>query len=106
MEGELPVEYFAFTGKNPAEAKEGKGKERDRGVSLKSKTGPTWADKSGKADKPEYTGPRVIIFVIGGMTHSEMRGAYELTAQFSREVLIGSTHVLTPSMFLDNLKKL
>ncbi|KAJ1560234.1 vacuolar sorting protein VPS33/slp1, partial [Cladochytrium tenue] len=33
-------------------------------------------------------GPRVVVFVMGGVTFSEMRAAYEVAAEYKRDVLI------------------
>ncbi|POI25149.1 hypothetical protein CIB84_011101 [Bambusicola thoracicus] len=50
---------------------------------------------------------RLIIFVIGGITYSEMRSAYEVSQTYkSCEVIIGSTHILTPRRLLDEVKSL
>ncbi|XP_026293488.1 protein ROP isoform X2 [Frankliniella occidentalis] len=51
--------------------------------------------------------PRLIVFIVGGCSYSEIRSAYEVTNQVKNwEVIIGSSNIITPEDFLNNLQNL
>ncbi|MCP9263248.1 Syntaxin-binding protein 1 [Dirofilaria immitis] len=54
------------------------------------------------------SGPRLIVFVVGGVTYSEMRVAYEVTKDKNpgRLSLVGSDQLINPGAFLENLRGL
>ncbi|KAI8639642.1 Sec1-like protein [Parasitella parasitica] len=67
-----------------------------------------WHKKSTGANaviKPP-SGPPIIMFIVGGMTYSEIRSAYEIAETFDREVYIGSTHIITPDKFVKDISTL
>ena len=65
---------------------------------------PTWA----RANRQSVVEPRqrVIVFVAGGATFSEARACYEVSKNSLRDVFLGSSHMLTPNMFLTQLSHL
>lgn len=51
-------------------------------------------------------GRRLLVFVIGGVTRSEMRAVHELSRRTGRDILLGSTSVLKPTGFLSQLRSI
>lgn len=55
---------------------------------------------------PLLTGPRIVVFVVGGATRGELRCAYEATRAKKREIIIGSTCTLSSNNFVTQLGQL
>ncbi|KAF8659882.1 hypothetical protein AX16_001766 [Volvariella volvacea WC 439] len=73
-------------------------------TSLRSQK-PAW-HKAAKTQAAVDVRERLIVFVAGGVTYSEVREAYQLSTSLNKEIIIGSTHNITPRQFVDDLKVL
>ena len=51
-------------------------------------------------------GKRIIVFICGGASHSEMRVVHQLSKKLNRDVLLGSTSIDGPADFLTHLHEL
>lgn len=76
-----------------------------------ARSSPAWTqDNLSKAKDPnqreELSGGRLIVFILGGITFSELRTCYEAATAIKRDVIIGASYFLTPTMFLDHVKRL
>lgn len=48
----------------------------------------------------------LIVFIVGGATRSELRVAHKMSAQYSSNIIVGSTSIDTPDDFLHQLNQL
>lgn len=100
--GTLPVDEFPFLkASSSSSSVQASSTAAAAPVSLRSKASssgsqPASASSSGKGG--------MHMFILGGMTYSEMRGAYQLSARHGRDFYVGSDRVLTPEAFLALLR--
>lgn len=68
---------------------------------------PQWTSQRNKrvVDAPKQ---RVMVFVAGGATYSEVRTVYKVSQQagVNKDVYLGTTHLLTPQQFAGDLANL
>ncbi len=51
-------------------------------------------------------GKRIMGFIIGGATRSEVRVAHQLAGRLGRDVTLGATSIDTPATFLSHMRSL
>ncbi|KAI8053210.1 Sec1-like protein [Syncephalis plumigaleata] len=74
--------------------------------SLRS-TKPSWQKSvQERTESRPVSGGKIIVFIAGGITYSEIRAVYEIGRKFGRDILIGSTHIITPQQLLNDLRRL
>ena len=64
-------------------------------VSLRSQK-PSWHKATRGAGTQNDTRQRIMVFVAGGMTYSEMREAYLLSKSLNKDIIIGAYTFLFP----------
>jgi syntaxin-binding protein 1 len=76
-------------------------------TSLRKSNKPAWELKSDDPSKPapsQTTGGKIIVFIAGGASYSELRAAYEVSKAKNREILVGSTDIVAPDDFVEALR--
>jgi len=101
----LDPALFPYAGGTPAPAATSLRTQQTPTTSLRSSK-PSWHKAPGRPGAASNKRERIIVFMAGGMTFSEVREAYDLSSSLGRDVYIGSTHTLTPRQFIDDLKVL
>jgi syntaxin-binding protein 1 len=64
---------------------------------------PNWA-AAGR--RPPENRQRIIVFMAGGATYSESRVCYELGREKSRDIVLATSHMLTPQLFIRQITDL
>jgi syntaxin-binding protein 1 len=64
---------------------------------------PTWAKSKLTSIEPRQ---RVIVFMAGGATYSESRACYEISDQTTRDVMLVTSHMLAPSLWMRQVSDL
>jgi len=106
VDGKLSSEVWPYAGDQAAEPAQKKEE-----VSLKSKPASNWAAEKGKGpvsakeDSTPLLGSRIVVFVLGGASYSELRVAYEVMHEAHRDVLIGGPCVFTAKSFMEALSQ-
>lgn len=99
LEGTLDQELYPYTRDVPPEPEL---RNTANQGSLRTNR-PAWAKGRIQQDLPRQ---RIIAFVAGGATYSEVRSVYELSESLQRDVILGTTNLLTPSAWIEQLSQL
>ncbi|CAK7221152.1 hypothetical protein SCUCBS95973_004399 [Sporothrix curviconia] len=57
---------------------------------------PSWADSNRRVPDNRQ---RIFVYMAGGATFSEARVCYEASAKYSRDIVLATSHMLTPHLF-------
>lgn len=100
VRGTLDPTVFPYT--KPHTESDGMGAQPNSNISQASlrSAKPTWARTRTSAEQPRQ---RIIVFMAGGATFGEARSCYEVSQSFGKDVILTTSHMLTPSLYLRQL---
>jgi len=99
VNGDLPGDKFPSLG--PAATTTAAESKSNTAKSVRKQHTSRWGKKDAAgAAAVGGGGPRYMVFVAGGVAYSELRAAHEVAVQNAREVVIGGSHIVTPTDFL------
>lgn len=101
--GQLPADRFTSLG--PSLPQQASSQATAQSV-RKFKPTDRWASKPAGGQSASLSGGRVIVFVAGGLTYAEMKDGADIMAKEGREVVLGGTHIMTPTKYLGDIRKL
>ncbi|OLY84233.1 Protein transport protein sec1 [Smittium mucronatum] len=47
--------------------------------------------------------PKLVVFIVGGITYPEIRDVNLLSSELKTDIYLGSTHIITPESFINDL---
>uniref|UniRef100_A0A6B2L018 Uncharacterized protein n=1 Tax=Arcella intermedia TaxID=1963864 RepID=A0A6B2L018_9EUKA len=100
--GTLPTKEYPFLNKS----EENEVRTTSNTSHSKKKGGlSSWTGNDGQAQKKN--GPRIFVFIAGGISYSELRAAHRLTQKpYNLDIILGSTHIIDPPKFLKQVAAL
>jgi len=113
VENKLDDEKYPYTSPPPASSSDASAAKSSGKSARKTKAG-DWKS-AGKNEKDEAkdgggfdedSRPLFIVFVLGGITYSEIRSAYEIAKQKNVKLIVGSTNILIPADYIRQLADL
>ncbi|KAF9894729.1 vacuolar sorting protein VPS33/slp1 [Aspergillus nanangensis] len=96
IRGTLDASVFPYT-KHQAESGSLGGQQDNVSQASLRSAKPTWARTRSSADQPRQ---RMIVFMAGGATYGEARACYEMSQTFGKDIILATSHMLTPALYL------
>eukprot|EP00210_Caulerpa_lentillifera_P003581 g3416.t1 len=98
---ELSVEEFPYTRPPPSGASSG-----SSAPAGSVRTSYAWGKKKKDTTEVKPQTRRLIVFLVGGISRSEIRVVHKLSSTLQRDMILGGTSVETPQSFIQKLSGL